>query len=263
MWYGERLTASLIFGVPLLALVVYLNERHGLLRHDAFPTAGHRYGAYAWLGLLLVGMSAMVMASSANPASPEMLEKVSYWSLFTFHAILIVFLAGWWVLSDLPRLSEFLSLGRGRYLQSTLLGISVGFGGWILTITLALLIGAILMGAGVMPEQLKPSPMIPWIAGFNPLQKLLVVFMAMTVEEFFFRGWLQKRTGLLISTAIFAISHAGYGQPFMLIGVTIISLVIGITYYRTKDLWPCIVAHGVFDAIQIFVIVPTALKFIA
>jgi membrane protease YdiL (CAAX protease family) len=263
LWYGERLTAPLLFGIPLLAFVVYLNERHGLLRRDAFATTAHRVGAYAWLGILLIGMSAMVMASSANPTSAEQLANVSFWSLFTFHVVLIVFLAGWWLLANRPPLPEFLSLGRGNYVQSTLLGISVGFGGWVLTITLALLIGAILMGAGVMPETLKPSPMIPWMAGFNPFQKLLVVFMAMTVEEAFFRGWLQKRTGLLISTVIFAIAHAGYGQPFMLIGVTIISLVIGITYYRTKDLWPCVVAHGVFDAIQIFVIVPTALKFMS
>ena len=82
----------------------------------------------------------------------------------------------------------------------------------------------------------------------------------MTVEELFFRGWLQKRIGLLASTLIFAVSHAGYGQPFMLIGVTTISLVIGFTFYKTRNLVPCIIAHGVFDAIQIFLIVPFALK---
>lgn len=257
------LIAPFLIGIPLLAAVIYLNERHAFLSRDFFPTAGHKWGAYAWLGLLVIGMTALVATSSANPASAEQLESVSFWSLFTFHIVLMVFLGGWWALAGTPNLREFLGFQPGGYLRSTLLGISVGFGGWVLTITLALIVGAILMSAGVMPDDMKPSPMIPWIAGFNPLQKLLVVFMAMTVEEFFFRAWLQRRTGLLVSTAIFAVSHAGYGQPFMLIGVTIISLVIGVTYYRTKDIWPCIVAHGVFDAIQIFVIVPTAIRFIA
>jgi membrane protease YdiL (CAAX protease family) len=93
-------------------------------------------------------------------------------------------------------------------------------------------------------------------------RKILIVLSAMTIEEAFFRGWLQKRVGLVASTILFAVGHAGYGQPFMLVGVLVISLVIGYTFYRTKNLVPCIVAHGVFDAIQLFVIVPVALKFI-
>jgi membrane protease YdiL (CAAX protease family) len=36
--------------------------------------------------------------------------------------------------------------------------------------------------------------------------------------------------------------------------------VIGVTFYRTKNVLPGIIAHGVFDAIQLFVIVPIAVK---
>lgn len=113
-----------------------------------------------------------------------------------------------------------------------------------------------------MPEDLKPSPMIPWLAAMPIWRKVLIVLSAMTVEEAFFRGWLQKRIGLVASTILFAIGHAGYGQPFMLVGILVISLVIGTTFYQTKNLVPCIVAHGVFDTIQLFVIVPVALKFL-
>jgi len=82
----------------------------------------------------------------------------------------------------------------------------------------------------------------------------------MTVEEAFFRGWLQKRVGLVASTILFAIAHSGLGQPLLLIGVFIISIIIGFTFYRTKNLLPGIVAHGVFDAIQIFVILPVVYR---
>ncbi|MCU1246666.1 MAG: hypothetical protein JWN02_2576, partial [Acidobacteria bacterium] len=91
-------------------------------------------------------------------------------------------------------------------------------------------------------------------------KKCLIVLSAMTVEEAFFRGWLQKRVGLIASTVLFALAHSGLGQPFLLIGVALISLVIGFTFYRTKNLVPGIIAHGVFDAVQLFVIIPIAFK---
>jgi membrane protease YdiL (CAAX protease family) len=82
----------------------------------------------------------------------------------------------------------------------------------------------------------------------------------MTVEEAFFRSFLQKRIGLIASTILFALAHFTYGNPLLLIGVTVISLVIGITFHRTKNVLPGVIAHGVFDAIQLFVIVPFAVK---
>jgi membrane protease YdiL (CAAX protease family) len=84
----------------------------------------------------------------------------------------------------------------------------------------------------------------------------IVVLSAMTVEEAFFRGWLQKRFGLIVSTILFALAHVGLGQPFLLIGVSVISLVIGTVFYRTKNLIPGVIAHGIFDAVQLFVVIP-------
>ena len=82
----------------------------------------------------------------------------------------------------------------------------------------------------------------------------------MTIEEAFFRGWLQKRIGLIASTIMFALAHSGFGQPLLLVGVAIISVVIGFTFYRTKNLIPGIIAHGIFDAVQLFVIIPVVFK---
>ena len=44
------------------------------------------------------------------------------------------------------------------------------------------------------------------------------------------------------------------------IGRDLISLVIGFTFYRTKNLIPGIIAHGIFDAVQLFVIIPVVFK---
>lgn len=246
----------------IIAFVV-LSEKFNLLSVDYFATSIHKVAAYAWFSLLILVMTGVVVASSRNPATADQLKDASFWSLFSFHVVLLVFLAGWWLLTGRPRLGAFLNIPRENSGTALLSGLAVGVGGWMITILLALLVASILAAANLISTDIAPSPMMPWLANLEVWKKIIVVVMAMTVEEFFFRAWLQKRIGLIASTIIFAVGHAGYGQPAMLIGVTIISLVIGMTFYRTKDLRPCIIAHGVFDAIQIFVIVPAALKFIA
>lgn len=243
------LTGALIFG----------NERFRLLATDHFPTRGVKWLAYAWVWLLIYVLTALVAQSTAaggiDPAA------ISFWSLFTLHLLLIVFLVGWWLMAGRPPVSRFLNLQRTDLGESAILGVVIGLAGWLVTIAIAIAVGLLLKAAGLLPEDAQPSPVIPWMAALPLWKKAMIVFSAMTVEEAFFRGWLQKRVGLVLSTILFAISHAGYGQPLLLIGVTVVSLVIGMTFYRTRNLWPCIVAHGVFDAIQLFVLVPTLLKF--
>jgi len=250
------------FVVSLLALgaIVFLHERHGFLAVDRFPNATAKVVAYAWLGVFFFIVSALVIASSRNPVRSIDPEQVSFWSLFLLHLILVIFLAGWWALSGRPSFRSFLNLQPTEGTRAVAVGLAVGVGGWALTIAAALTIGLLLGALDLVPKDLKPSPMIPWMAALPMWKKGVIVLTAMTVEEAFFRGFLQKRIGLVASTVLFALAHAGYGQPIMLIGVTVISLVIAATFYWTKDLRPCIVAHGVFDAIQLFVIVPLVLK---
>lgn len=246
----------------IAAVLVYLNERHQLFHADAFPTAIAKWLAYVWLALLLVLIAALVAYSSTNAMTELQVDQLTFWSLFNFHLILVVFLIGWWVLSGMPPIRRFLNLHHTDTRQALLLGLGVGVVGWAITILVGLVIGAILLRFDLLPKNLQPSPLIPWMANLPAWQKATLIASAMTVEEAFFRGWLQKRVGLLASTALFALGHSGYGQPLMLIGVTVVSLVIGYTFYRTRNLVPCIVAHGVFDAIQLFVVVPFALRYI-
>lgn len=255
----ESILIACFTTIILTGLLAFANERFGLLSSDAFPSAGHRWGAYGWFALLVFIITLLVVQSSRATGQID-LDNLSFWALFTMHVLLSVFLVGWWLLAGRPPLQSFLNLRMQHPMQSVAIGIVVGVGGWVVTLSIALGVGLALNQAGLMPEDVQPSPIIPWMASLPLWQKALIVLSAMTVEEAFFRGWLQKRTGLLISTALFAVSHAGYGQPFLLVGVTVVSLVIGYTFYKTKDLWPCVIAHGVFDAIQLFVIVPLVLQ---
>ena len=256
--------SHLLLPLGFIALVyiamIVLNERYGLFAADRFPSVGAKIAAYAWLGLLLFGLTITVISSAMHVPTPKELARIPFYSLFLLHAVLIVFLAGWWLLTGRPPLREFLSFRGGRTGEMVMTGFAVGVGGWIVTIIFAFLLAAILKASGLLPAPPQPPPMIAWMASLPVWKKLLVVLSAMTVEEFFFRAWLQTRVGLLASTILFALAHSGFGQPLLLIGVALISLIIGVTFYRTKNLLPGIITHGVFDAVQIFVIIPIVFR---
>ena len=240
--------------------IVYLNERHGLLSCDRFPSAAAKWFAYLWLGAFTIGLALLVTQSALAPATSKQLENANFYALFMMHAILMVFLIGWWLASGRPALREFLNIRHERPAEVAAIGISVGVGGWMFTIITAMIIGVMLQSLGALDEPPQPPAMIGWMAALPIWKKALIVLSAMTVEEFFFRSFLQKRVGLIASTVLFALAHFTYGNPLMLIGVTLVSFVIGITFYRTKNVVPGIIAHGVFDAIQLFVIVPFAVR---
>lgn len=256
------MTYALSVGFVLLIWlgIVALNEKMNLLSCDRFPTPAARYFAYGWLLFFLVVLAMLVTGSALNPARAGDLKNAPFYSLFALHAILVLFLLGWWLATSRPSMREFLNFQPGRTAEGIMIGVAVGVGGWVITLASALLVAMILKSAGLMPENPEPSPMIGFMAGMDLWKKFVIILSAMTVEEFFFRSWLQKRVGLIVSTALFAMAHFTLGQPLLLIGITVISLIIGFTFYRTKSVLPGIVAHGVFDAIQLFVIIPIAFK---
>lgn len=241
--------------------IVYLNERHGLLAAaDRFSSPLLKWGAYVWLGVFMVVMAVLVTGSALAPPTSKQLASVPFYSLFALHFVLVFFLFGWWLFSGLPNLKEFLQIRHERPSEVVAIGTAVGVGGWMLTLLMAMAVALLLRATGVLEEAPEPPAMIGWMAALPIWKKALIVLSAMTVEEFFFRSFLQKRIGLIASTVLFALAHFTYGNPLLLIGVTIISLIIGIAFYRTKNVVPGIIAHGVFDAIQLFVIVPIAVK---
>lgn len=143
------------------------------------------------------------------------------------------------------------------------LGLLLGLGAWVVVLIgimgIALLLYA--LGAGeALPKQ--PPALIPFIAGLPIWVKILISLSAGVVEEWFFRGFLQPRIGLLLSTLFFALAHFSYGQPFMLIGITLLSLIYGLLVKWRQNIWPAIAAHVLFDAVQLLVVVPGALRLI-
>ena len=240
--------------------IVLLNERYNLLSCDRFPSPLLKWIAYLWLGVFMVGLAYVVTGAALAPVTVKQLESISFVNLFQMHVILMLFLLGWWLLSGRPPLREFLQIRHERPVEVVAIGVATGVGGWLFTILMALVVALLLKATGVLDQPPNPPAMIGWMANLAWWKKALIVLSAMSVEEFFFRSFLQKRVGLIASTVLFALAHFSYGNPLLLVGVTIISLVIGFAFYRTKNVVPGIIAHGVFDAIQLFVIVPIAVR---
>ncbi len=250
----------LAFIAVIYIAMIVMNERYRLFSTDHFSSPVTKTLAYLWLAVLMFGLAILVTGSSLKTPTAVELARVPFYSLFALHAILIIFLLGWWLLTQRPPIGEFLSIPRHGNGEAVLTGFAVGVGGWIVTLSVALVIALILSASGLIPKNPHPSPMVGWMAALPLWKKGVIVLSAMTVEEAFFRAWLQKRIGVIGSTALFAIAHSGLGQPLLLIGISVISLIIGFTFYRTKNIIPGIIAHGIFDAVQLFVLIPVVFK---
>ncbi len=113
-------------------------------------------------------------------------------------------------------------------------------------------------GENLVPQ--KPPEAIVWLAGRTILLRAALAFSAGAVEEIFFRGLLQPRAGLLFATVLFASAHLSYGQPFLLVGVTLLSVLYGLLVKWRQSLWAAMASHTLFDLVQLLVVVPALLN---
>lgn len=91
----------------------------------------------------------------------------------------------------------------------------------------------------------------------------LVIFTCITagvVEELIFRGILQplfvkifnnKLVGILLSSLLFGLMHAGYGTLMNVIGPFIFGIIAAILYQRHKNIGVLILAHFLIDFLSI------------
>jgi membrane protease YdiL (CAAX protease family) len=263
-----------LLGPPTLAVlsVLWLGRsaaRRGLLpmalQRDPWRrvAAGVFLAGTLWLGVFLP-LGAVGTERSFDP------ESVHTGQLFLLHGILVLGLVLTFVLScpgEGPggffrrlgfRTGGAFPVGAGREIA---LGLAVGLAAWavVLGALLALVTVIVLLGLeDWLPR--TPPEVVPWIAGLPVAIRVLVSLSAGVVEETFFRGFLQPRAGVAFSTACFVLAHLSYGAPFLLIGVTLLSLIYaGLVLWR-RSVWAAATAHFVFDAVQLLVIIPAVLE---
>lgn len=187
-------------------------------------------------------------------------ETLPFAALFVGHVLLSAFLTAWWALAWPQPPLRFLYL-QAVSVSDIAFGLRLGIIGWLLALGAGIAAGLALpmIGLGSDEASLAVPPLLRWLAELSLARKLLVVAIAMVVEEAFFRGFLQPRIGWLPASVLFTLAHTGYGLSSVLVSVFVLSLAIGWAFRRWRSLLPCIVAHGVFDAIQLLVVMPLAL----
>lgn len=235
-----------------VALVVWL--RRGL--------AALALGLVFFLGIFS-GLA--TLGTGADP-DPEQLE---IGQLFSFHLLLGVVLLAWYALGFLPqRAGESTSLAaqyglRARSLGTELgLGAVAGIGIWLSVLVILLLLSALvalLGGEEALPD--RPPPLVLWVSGLPVWARVAVAGSAGLFEEAFFRGLLQPRVGVGLSTALFTLAHLNYEQPLMLVGVAILSLCFAALVRWRQSVFAAMSAHAVFDLVQLLFVIPVLSRF--
>jgi membrane protease YdiL (CAAX protease family) len=117
---------------------------------------------------------------------------------------------------------------------------------------------ALSMAKFLPPPPDAPSPLAS--SGELLAIALTLTVMAPLVEEYFFRGWLQKAIeydlpegkkhwAFVLGAVAFALAHLGtYGVPQLLLG-----LAAGALYASGGGLWPSILAHAVHNGVVLLV----------
>jgi membrane protease YdiL (CAAX protease family) len=191
--------------------------------------------------------------------------------LFTLQALFFLGLLVWLLLgfaghvppgASFPAvLARQLGLAAPRPLREVAIGLGLGVLAWPLLILCLIVVAAVVLALGgqqLLPRQ--PPPLIVWIAGLPVGLKLSIALSAGVVEELFFRGLLQPRVGIAVSTLLFVLAHLSYQQPFLLVGIAVLSLLFAALVWWRQNVWPAIAAHFLFDAVQLLILIPWALR---
>jgi uncharacterized protein len=82
------------------------------------------------------------------------------------------------------------------------------------------------------------------VLGGMPLYFLIfTATLAPVCEEVFFRGFLVRRIGIILSALIFAFFHFGYGSVAEFGAAFVFGLLAGYAFKKTDSLYPSIIAH--------------------
>lgn len=121
----------------------------------------------------------------------------------------------------------------------------------ILMFVVSALIGGLFYAAGFNADLQKVPETLKSIDITDVITTLLI---GSIVEELFFRGYLQKKTGILFSTFIFGYFHVIYGSFSEVIGAFFLGLVLAYAFQKTKNLYVPIMAHIAFNLITVLLI---------
>jgi membrane protease YdiL (CAAX protease family) len=141
---------------------------------------------------------------------------------------------------------------------------SVGY--YLLSVIVILLI--IVFGSAIIGLTLKRLDLLKFSAAITLMRnmstpvKLLGIITAGVLEELIFRGYMIPRLKLffksghwpvIISSAIFALGHWGYGTLINILVPLFIGLIFGYHYYKYRNIKILIICHLLIDLNAMFI----------
>ncbi len=117
-----------------------------------------------------------------------------------------------------------------------------------LMFTVTIITGIILFNFGFSSDMNKVQT---YITAFNLIDVLVVMGVASFVEEIFFRGFLQRKTNILVASFIFAYFHIVYSSFSELIMAFFLGLILGWGFEKSKNLFSPILAHYLYNLITV------------
>ncbi|MEM7052814.1 MAG: type II CAAX endopeptidase family protein [Acidobacteriota bacterium] len=251
----------------LTALTVALLELRFRRHPEALPPAFGHPGRRA-LGLALVAFflfAALFTPLAMAPSAAEVdVETLTPWQLFLLPFLLTVILLGWALLArqggDWSDALRVLRLRERRWWRELRVGLVWGIFAWAFVLVASLLVAGLLQRFGWDAlTNAGPPDLVVYLAGLPWVLRLAVSLSAGIFEETFFRGLLQPQLGVGLSTLFFVLAHIAYGSPVLLVGVTVLSLIYAYLARSRGSVVAAIVAHSLFDGIQLLVVIPAAL----
>lgn len=165
----------------------------------------------------------------------------------------------WLVFLWVPRVEKETagSLGVGRFRRRYLVwGVLV-----YLLVLVASTVSGLLLGYVGLPSLRSLQPLIQGYSVFT----LVGLFLTGTfLEEVFYRGYLIERmtvltnhrwVAALVSWLLFTLVHLKFFGVGPTIDTSVISAALVLLYLKEKSVWPCVVVHGINDALA-FLIFP-------
>ncbi len=271
--------------VPIGALALVLAAWRGWLGRGAFAEAPTRqvgvtlYDGFVGLLLTLTGMifagAAMVQivgAPAAGDSTPQRLTLAGAAGALALQAIgfgpALAFLA-WrlaqtehgWRRFGLTAASRARDLARGAV--TLLFALPVVYSLTILGAAVAILLGGTVEPIGHTTLRQLAGDVEPATAA---LVLVSVVAVAPLVEELIFRGllqtalvetlgWTSRWPALMIAAAVFATVHLSAVPWYGLPALFAFGVVLGWSYERTGSLWPAILAHAGFNALNVALVI--------
>ena len=159
-----------------------------------------------------------------------------------------------------PTVRQFLisvaAAGFVLFVSSVFSFSNLNFSGRLIPFFLVLIISEEVIFRGVL-DDLIGLWQVPLYALIMPFVYSTPFFLTLgpVAEELFFRGFLQKRIGVFLTSIVFALLHTGYGSIAEVLGAFIASMVLGWWVKKHDDVAPTIIAHAFYNMLSILSII--------